>query len=320
MFGTLFAQIFCGDLFHSGTPKQQTSIMKIIKVNKILTLVVFAVLFTASVLSVSAQKRVVVNNNAQKVKKRLVKQTVAVQPVAAVQETMSLDDMIRLTANEQRLPVRLWFSQVKQESSFKVRAVSYKGAAGLAQLMPATARRFGLRVDNQVDERFNPLKCLRVGALYMRWLLDTFRGSIPLALAGYNAGEGAVMKYGWRIPPFAETQNYVERILYFTYGRSGLSLAFRYNRNPQPVPVWNDNLATLPVNNQLVRNTVSISTTSKISQNLPTETKTEAETQTEDKKSPSVTRVVPASVIKPKLPTASIYFTGATNNPSAGNK
>lgn len=291
--------------------------MKTIKFNKILTFFAFIVLFAAAQSGISAQTRIVGNNNSPTRKKPLVKKTVSVQPVAAVQDAMTLDDLIRLTAEEQRLPLRLWFSQVKQESSFKIRAVSYKGAAGLAQLMPGTARRFGLRVDNQIDERFNPLKCLRAGAAYMRWLLDTFRGSIPLALAGYNAGEGAVFKYGWRIPPFQETQNYVERILYFTYGRSGLSLAFRYSRNPQIVPVWNDNPSTLPVNNQLVRNTVLVSSSSNVAENSTIETKTE----TEEKKSPTVTRVVPSSVIKPKLPTSSIYFTGTgAINPSPENK
>ena len=93
-----------------------------------------------------------------------------------------------------------------QESSFKKKAVSYKGASGLMQLMPATARRFG------VTEIFNPKQNIDAGIRYMRWLLDTFNQDLRLALAGYNAGEGAVMKYGWQIPPFNETQEYVRRI------------------------------------------------------------------------------------------------------------
>lgn len=100
----------------------------------------------------------------------------------------------------------LIYSQMHQESSFKLKATSYKGASGLMQLMPATARRFG------VTDIYEPRQNIDAGVKYMRWLLDTFNGDVSLALAGYNAGEGAVMKYGWQIPPYNETQEYVRRI------------------------------------------------------------------------------------------------------------
>ncbi|HVF30012.1 MAG TPA: lytic transglycosylase domain-containing protein [Pyrinomonadaceae bacterium] len=100
----------------------------------------------------------------------------------------------------------LIYAQMHQESSFKIRATSHKGASGLMQLMPATARRFG------VTSIYDPRQNIDAGVKYMRWLLDTFRGDVVLALAGYNAGEGAVMKYGWNIPPYRETQEYVRRI------------------------------------------------------------------------------------------------------------
>ena len=100
----------------------------------------------------------------------------------------------------------LIYSQMHQESSFKRKAVSYKGASGLMQLMPATARRFG------VTSIFDPKQNIDAGIKYMRWLLNTFNQDLRLALAGYNAGEGAVMKYGWQIPPYNETQEYVRRI------------------------------------------------------------------------------------------------------------
>ncbi len=100
----------------------------------------------------------------------------------------------------------LIYSQMHQESSFKLRATSYKGARGLMQLMPATAIRFG------VTNIFDPRQNIDAGVRYMRWLLNTFNGDVNLALAGYNAGEGAVMKYGWQIPPYNETQEYVRRI------------------------------------------------------------------------------------------------------------
>lgn len=100
----------------------------------------------------------------------------------------------------------LIYSQMHQESSFHIQATSNKGASGLMQLMPATARRFG------VTSIYDPRQNIDAGVRYMRWLLDTFNGDVVLALAGYNAGEGAVMKYGWNIPPYRETQEYVRRI------------------------------------------------------------------------------------------------------------
>src|SRR5215471_3599715 len=100
----------------------------------------------------------------------------------------------------------LLYSVMHQESSFKSRAISPKGARGLMQLMPGTAIRFG------VTNIFDPRQNIEGGARYLRFLLDNFDGNVKLALAGYNAGEGAVEKYGWSIPPYAETQEYVRRI------------------------------------------------------------------------------------------------------------
>lgn len=100
----------------------------------------------------------------------------------------------------------LLYSVMHQESSFKSHAVSPKGARGLMQLMPGTAARYG------VTNIFDPRQNIEGGARYLRFLLDRFNGDLNLALAGYNAGEGAVDKYGWQIPPYAETQEYVRRI------------------------------------------------------------------------------------------------------------
>lgn len=100
----------------------------------------------------------------------------------------------------------LLYSVMHQESSFKSRAISPKGARGLMQLMPGTAIRYG------VANIFDPKQNIEGGARYLRFLLDHFDGDVHLALAGYNAGEGAVEKYGWRIPPYSETQEYVRRI------------------------------------------------------------------------------------------------------------
>ena len=100
----------------------------------------------------------------------------------------------------------LLYSIMHQESSFKPRALSYKGARGLMQLMPGTASRFG------VANIWDPKQNIEGGARYMRFLLDMFSGDVRLALAGYNAGEGAVMKYGKQVPPYSETREYVRRI------------------------------------------------------------------------------------------------------------
>jgi len=100
----------------------------------------------------------------------------------------------------------LLYSIMHQESSFKSHAISPKGARGLMQLMPGTAIRYG------VTNIFDPRQNIEGGARYVRFLLDLFDGDINLTLAGYNAGEGAVEKYGWRIPPYSETQEYVRRI------------------------------------------------------------------------------------------------------------
>lgn len=100
----------------------------------------------------------------------------------------------------------LLYSIMHQESSFKSHAISPKGARGLMQLMPFTAMRYG------VTNIFDPKQNIEGGARYIRFLLDRFDGDINLVLAGYNAGEGAVEKYGWHIPPYSETQEYVRRI------------------------------------------------------------------------------------------------------------
>jgi hypothetical protein len=117
-----------------------------------------------------------------------------------------VDGYIMDSATRHGLDPLLIYSVMHQESSFKQRAISHKGARGLMQLMPGTAARFG------VTNIFDPKQNIEGGSRYMKFLLNRFEGNLSLALAGYNAGEGAVDKYGWRIPPYAETQEYVRRI------------------------------------------------------------------------------------------------------------
>ena len=123
-----------------------------------------------------------------------------------------IDAVVSEAAARHGLDPCLILSVMKAESGFNKMAVSVKGASGLMQLMPATAARFGVK--NIFDQREN----IAAGARYLRWLLDRFGGDVRLALAGYNAGEGAVEHYGNRIPPFAETQNYV-RTIYSRFSR-----------------------------------------------------------------------------------------------------
>jgi soluble lytic murein transglycosylase-like protein len=121
----------------------------------------------------------------------------------------------------------LLYSIMHRESSFRRTAVSPKGARGLMQLMPGTAARFG------VSNIFDPRQNIEGGARYVRFLLDLFGGDVRLALAGYNAGEGAVMKYGNRVPPYSETQNYVRTIGARYTQNTGVSLTAKTSAHGQ---------------------------------------------------------------------------------------
>jgi soluble lytic murein transglycosylase-like protein len=102
------------------------------------------------------------------------------------------------------------------ESGFDTLAVSPKGAIGLMQLMPETAKRFGVKADKNktVEQKLHdPKTNINAGAKYLRSLINMFPGKLELAIASYNAGEGAVQKYGNVIPPYKETQNYVKTVV-----------------------------------------------------------------------------------------------------------
>lgn len=114
-----------------------------------------------------------------------------------------IDGYIVASSAHYNIDPLLIYAQMAQESNFKEKATSYKGACGLMQLMPDTAKRFG------VTDIYDRQQNIDAGVKYMRWLLNKFDGDVRLALAGYNAGEGAVMKYDNQIPPYRETQNYV---------------------------------------------------------------------------------------------------------------
>ena len=118
----------------------------------------------------------------------------------------SIDQLIRTHAARVAIDPYLVFLVIEQESHFHPGAVSPKGARGLMQLMPGTARRFG------VTRPFDAAENIRGGTQYLKQLLTMFNGRVDLALASYNAGEGRVLDYGNRVPPFKETRDYVKRI------------------------------------------------------------------------------------------------------------
>jgi soluble lytic murein transglycosylase-like protein len=114
--------------------------------------------------------------------------------------------LIDEAASRHRVDPALLTAMAQVESAFNPRAVSHKGAKGILQLMPETAKRFG------VQDVFDASQNIHGGAQYLSWLLERYEGRTDLALAGYNAGEAAVDQYGG-IPPYTETQNYVTQVM-----------------------------------------------------------------------------------------------------------
>jgi len=128
-------------------------------------------------------------------------------------ETYRLESLINHFADKFRLDAALIKAVIKVESDFNPRVVSSKGAQGLMQLMPGTAKEVG------VSNPFDPSQSIYGGSLYLRKMLDSFDRNLDYALAAYNAGPTTVKRYGG-IPPYKETQNYVKRVKhYFDYYR-----------------------------------------------------------------------------------------------------
>lgn len=126
------------------------------------------------------------------------------------------DNVIESEARMAGVDPTLVKSVMLVESNYNPRAVSRKGARGLMQLMPDTARRFG------VSDRHDAGQSIRAGVRYLAVLLELFKGDVSLALAGYNAGEGAVARHAG-VPPYRETREYVRRVLVARHGESALS-------------------------------------------------------------------------------------------------
>ncbi len=123
---------------------------------------------------------------------------------------------MRESAQIYNLDFELLQALIATESGFDANAVSPKGAVGLMQLMPPTAQRYGVSGDAKtpIEKKLtDPKTNIRAGSRYLRDLINLFPGKLELALAAYNAGEGAVQRYGNKIPPFKETQNYVVTVM-----------------------------------------------------------------------------------------------------------
>lgn len=131
---------------------------------------------------------------------------------STLQNRRQYEPIIEAAASRYSLDPALLHAVIRAESGYNPAAVSNKGAAGLMQLMPATATRFGVR------DRFDPEENIDGGARYLSELIDMFASDVRLAVAAYNSGENTVKKYGNQIPPIAETRTYVERVLGY-YGR-----------------------------------------------------------------------------------------------------
>jgi soluble lytic murein transglycosylase-like protein len=128
-------------------------------------------------------------------------------------EDLMYDEMIAGAAAKYGVDPELIRAVINQESRFKVNARSHKNAQGLMQLIPDTAKRFGIK------DPYDPQQNIDGGTRYLGWLLNRFDGDVKLALAGYNAGENAVKRFGNQVPPYKETIQYVSKIT-AAYGRT----------------------------------------------------------------------------------------------------
>ena len=121
--------------------------------------------------------------------------------------TAELRELVNEAADRTEVSARLIHAVILAESAYDAKAVSVKGAIGLMQLLPETARRFGATDPYEAEQN------VFAGASYLKWLMGLFGNDLELVLAAYNAGEQAVLKAGRRIPPFPETRAYVKRIM-----------------------------------------------------------------------------------------------------------
>ncbi len=135
-----------------------------------------------------------------------------------VKNQKKYDPTIRSVAKMYKLPHALLHAVITAESSYNPNAISKAGAVGLMQLMPETAKQYG------VSNRRDPKQNIYGGTRYLRYLAKLFNNDLTLMLAAYNAGENAVKKYGNKIPPYKETRNYVNKVIkYYKKYKSSMS-------------------------------------------------------------------------------------------------
>ncbi|MFY9824930.1 MAG: lytic transglycosylase domain-containing protein [Thermoanaerobaculia bacterium] len=152
-------------------------------------------------------RKVIVNENTVQRSRRLAGRLVPVP-------SADLEPLIQRQSDSQNLDPKLVKAVIQVESGYNHKALSNKGAMGLMQIMPDTASLFNVR------DAFNPEENIRAGTRYLRQLLDRFAGRLELALAGYNAGPGAVEKHKG-VPPYAETRDYVKQVMMLYRGDRG---------------------------------------------------------------------------------------------------
>lgn len=158
-------------------------------------------------------------NSGAHIESRLAASTASIRTVAAMEISpafMAVKQHLRTAAEVNQLDEALLQAVIATESGFDARAVSPRGATGLMQLMPATAERYGVTNDGAgtVSAKLtDPKTNIHAGARYLRDLVNLFPGQLELAVAAYNAGEGAVQRAGNKVPNYPETKNYVRNVM-----------------------------------------------------------------------------------------------------------
>ena len=151
-------------------------------------------------------------------------------PVSASKPTPEINNLVEQTAGRFQVDPQLVDAIIKVESQYDPLAISNKGAMGLMQLIPETAQRFG------VANPFDPKDNIEGGVNYLKHLLDMFGGDLPRSLAAYNAGEGAVQRFGG-VPSYTETQDYVRKVTNLYQSASGQTGAQAVAYQPPPAPI-----------------------------------------------------------------------------------
>jgi len=162
-------------------------------------------------------RRVMYNEGRPRTRASSVARRPAAASAASPVETIDVGALVEQYASQYAVDPALVHAVIRVESAYNAGAVSHKGAIGLMQLMPQTARELA------VDDPFDPAENVRGGTHYLRQMLDRFDNRLEWALAGYNAGPGAVERYEG-IPPYTETINYVEKVIRLYRGDEGFSL------------------------------------------------------------------------------------------------